>query len=309
MPMPKPFYLLTGEEFLSEEALDKIRAEADTDPLSEVMLDASAPAQHIIEALETGSLLGGIRLVVVASAQDLRKEHLEALERYLASPSETSVLVAIASGRNTKLTDLAKRTGAVVTLDAPRGRRLASWIKERGRAHNLKVDDRASWALIDAVGNELRDLDGALSQLEVRLGPGAKIDGAEVRRSFARLADERIYAFTDAVGERKMAAAMGTLRRLLEQGEPPLVLFGALSNHVRRLLQAHRFDSTKAAGSFFGMPDWRVERLLGQARSYKEEELIAALGLLAKTDVDMKGDAPLPQVPLEEAVARIIAGR
>ncbi len=309
MPMPKPFYLLTGEEFLSEEALDKIRAEADTDPLSEVMLDASAPAQHIIEALETGSLLGGIRLVVVASAQDLRKEHLEALERYLASPSETSVLVAIASGRNTKLTDLAKRTGAVVTLDAPKGRRLASWIKERGRAHNLKVDDRASWALIDAVGNELRDLDGALSQLEVRLGPGAKIDGAEVRRSFARLADERIYAFTDAVGERKMAAAMGTLRRLLEQGEPPLVLFGALSNHVRRLLQAHRFDSTKAAGSFFGMPDWRVERLLGQARSYKEEELIAALGLLAKTDVDMKGDAPLPQVPLEEAVARIIAGR
>jgi len=307
--MPKPFYLLTGEEFLSEEALDKIRAEADTDPLSEVMLDASAPAQHIIEALETGSLLGGIRLVVVASAQDLRKEHLEALERYLASPSETSVLVAIASGRNAKLTDLAKRTGAVVTLDAPKGRRLASWIKERGRAHNLKVDDRASWALIDAVGNELRDLDGALSQLEVRLGPGAKIDGAEVRRSFARLADERIYAFTDAVGERKMAVAMGTLRRLLEQGEPPLVLFGALSNHVRRLLQAHRFDSTKAAGSFFGMPDWRVERLLGQARSYKEEELIAALGLLAKTDVDMKGDAPLPQVPLEEAVARIIAGR
>ncbi len=309
MPMPKPFYLLTGEEFLSEEALDKIRAEADTDPLSEVMLDASAPAQHIIEALETGSLLGGIRLVVVASAQDLRKEHLEALERYLASPSETSVLVAIASGRNTKLTDLAKRTGAVVALDAPKGRRLASWIKERGRAHNLKVDDRAAWALIDAVGNELRDLDGALSQLEVRLGPGAKIDGAEVRRSFARLADERIYTFTDAVGERKMAVAMGTLRRLLEQGEPPLVLFGALSNHVRRLLQAHRFDSTKAAGSFFGMPDWRVERLLGQARSYKEEELIAALGLLAKTDVDMKGDAPLPQVPLEEAVARIIAGR
>jgi len=307
--MPKPFYLLTGEEFLSEEALDKIRAEADTDPLSEVMLDASAPAQHIIEALETGSLLGGTRLVVVTSAQDLRKEHLEALERYLASPSEISVLVAIASGRNAKLTDLAKRTGAVVALDAPKGRRLASWIKERGRAHNLKVDDRASWALIDAVGNELRDLDGALSQLEVRLGKGAKIDGAEVRKSFARLADERIYAFTDAVGERKMAVAMGTLRRLLEQGEPPLVLFGALSNHVRRLLQAHRFDSTKAAGSFFGMPDWRVERLLGQARSYKEEELIAALGLLAKTDVDMKGDAPLPQVPLEEAVARIIAGR
>jgi DNA polymerase III delta subunit len=106
-----------------------------------------------------------------------------------------------------------------------------------------------------------------------------------------------------------MADAMGTLRRLLDQGEPPLVLFGALSNHVRRLLQAHRFDSTKAAGTFFGMPDWRAERLMTQARTYKEEELISAMTLLADTDVEMKGDAPLPQVPLEEAVARIIAGR
>jgi DNA polymerase III delta subunit len=81
------FYLLTGEEFLAGEALDKLRAEAETDPLSEVTLDATVPAQHIIEALETASLLGGTRLVVVEGAQDLRKEHIEALERYFESPS------------------------------------------------------------------------------------------------------------------------------------------------------------------------------------------------------------------------------
>lgn len=307
--MAAPFYLLTGEEFLAGEALDKIRAEAQTDPLSEVTLDAGVPAQHIIEALETASLLGGNRLVVVEGAQDLRKEHLEALEAYLESPSPSSVLVGVAAGRNTKLTELAKRAGSVVVLDAPKGRRLASWIKRQARNHSLVVDDRAAWALIDSVGNELRDLDGALSQLATQLGDGSKVGQADVRKAFTRLADERIYAFTDAVGERRMADAMGTLRRLLDQGEPPLVLFGALSNHVRRLLQAHRFDSTRAAGSFFGMPDWRTERLLAQARTYRAEELISAMRLLAETDVEMKGDAPLPQVPLEEAVARIIAGR
>ena len=307
--MADPFYLLTGEEFLAGEALDKIRAEAQTDPLSEVTLDAGVPAQHIIEALETASLLGGTRLVVVEGAQDLRKEHLEALEVYLESPSPSSVLVAVAAGRNTKLIELAKRAGSVVGLDAPKGRRLASWIKQQAKNHSLVVDDRAAWTLIDSVGNELRDLDGALSQLATQLGGGSKVGQADVRKAFTRLADERIYAFTDAVGERKMADAMGTLRRLLDQGEPPLVLFGALSNHVRRLLQAHRFDSTRAAGSFFGMPDWRTERLLAQARTYRAEELISAMRLLAETDVEMKGDAPLPQVPLEEAVARIIAGR
>ena len=307
--MTEPFYLLAGEEFLAGEALDKIRAEAGTDPLSEVTLDAEAPAQQIVEALETASLLGGMRLVVVTSAEDLRKEHLEALERYLESPSGTSVLVAVATGRNAKLVDLAKRRGAVVALEGPRGRRLASWIKQRGKSHELRIDDRGAWALIDAIGNELRDLDGSLAQLATQLGAGARVDGGVVRAAFARLADERIYAFTDAVGERKLAVAMGTLRRLLEQGEAPLVLFGALSNHVRRLLQAHSFDTTKAVGSHFGMPDWRAERLLTQAKTYREEELISAMAVLSETDVEMKGDAPLPQVPLEEAVARIIAGR
>ena len=307
--MAEPFYLLTGEEFLAGEALDKIRAEVDADPLSEVVVDASQPAQHIIESLETASLLGGIRVVVVTAAQDLRKEHLEALELYLESPSETSVLVAIAAGRNAKLTDLAKRAGTTVSLDAPRGRRLASWIKQRGKDHTLRVDDRAAWALIDSVGNELRDLDGALGQLATQLGTGAQVGAGQVRAAFARLADERIYAFTDAVGERRLADAMGTLRRLLDQGEPPLVLFGALSNHVRRLLQAHGFESTKEAGIHFGMPDWRAERLLAQARTYRPDELISAMAVLSATDVEMKGDAPLPQVPLEEAVARIIAGR
>jgi DNA polymerase-3 subunit delta len=307
--MAEPFYLLTGEEFLAGEALDKIRAEVDADPLSEIEVDASEPAQHIIEALETASLLGGIRVVIVTTAQELRKEHLEALERYLASPSETSVLVAIAAGRNAKLADLAKRTGTTVSLEAPRGRRLASWIKQRGRDHELRIDDRAAWALIDSVGNELRDLDGALGQLATQLGAGAQVGAGEVRAAFARLADERIYAFTDAVGERRLADAMGTLRRLLDQGEPPLVLFGALSNHVRRLLQAHGLDSTKAAGNHFGMPDWRAERLLAQARTYRQDELMSAMAILSATDVEMKGDAPLPQVPLEEAVARIIAGR
>ncbi|MGH2698740.1 MAG: DNA polymerase III subunit delta [Actinomycetota bacterium] len=307
--MAEAFYLLTGEEFLAGEALDKIRAETESDPLSEVSLDASVPAQHIVEALETASLLGGTRLVVVESAQDLRKEHLEALERYLESPSASSVLVAVAAGRNARLADLAKRTGTVVSLDAPRGRRLVSWIKKQGGVHKLTVDDRAAWALTDTIGNELRDLDGSLSQLATQLGGGSKVGAGEVRKAFSRLADERIYAFTDAVGERRMSDAMATLRRLLDQGEPPLVLFGALSNHVRRLLQAHRFDTTKAAGDFFGLPDWRTERLLSQARTYREEELISAMTLLAETDVEMKGDAPLPQVPLEEAVARIIAGR
>jgi DNA polymerase III subunit delta len=301
-------YLLTGEEFLASEALTRVRAEEAIDPLSEITLDAGAPAPQIIESLETASLLGGRRLVVVLGAGGLKKDQVEAIERYLDSPSERSVLVLVASGRS-KLSETVKRVGTVVSLEAPRGRRLASWVRNRAGDHGLKLDDKSAWALIDAVGTDLRELDGSLGQLATGVGDGSRIDVATVRKAFARLADEPIYAFTDAVGERRMADAMTTLRRLLQQGEPPLVVFGALSNHVRRLLQAHRLETRKAVGAMFGMPDWRAERLLKQARSYREEELTGAMRVLADTDVEMKGDAPLPEVPLERAVARIVAGR
>jgi DNA polymerase-3 subunit delta len=302
-----PVYLLQGEEFLAAEALDKIRAEAETDPLAESTFAASAPIAEILTALGTPNLLGGRRLVVVEGAHELKGDQVEAIERYLESPSPHTVLVLVGSGR-TKLAAAIKRSGSVVTLDAPRGRRLASWIRERARAHRLQVDDRGAWALIDSVGTELRDLDGALAQMSSALGP-ARVSVEDVRRLFPRLADERIYALTDAIGERRQAAAMGLLRRLLEQGDEPLVLFGAVGAHLKRMLVARGLveqGGTAAVAAALGLPDWRADRVAKQARSYREDELAGALQILAETDVEMKGGDLPPEIALERAVLEIV---
>ena len=302
-------YLLTGEPFLAGEALDKIRASEETDPLAEASFDADTDLAELIGALDTPSLLGGRRLVIVRDAQSLKKDHNEALERYIASPSPQAVLVLISAGKS-KLEGAVKKAGTVVSLDMPKGRRLVTWIRERSIAHGLKMDDRGAWALIDALGASLRDLDGALEQLSTQLGHGVKIGGAEVRQAFSRLADERIYALTDAVGDLKLALAMTALRRLLEQGDEPLVIFGAINNHMRRMLRARRYadQGPKAVGDAMGLPGWRAERLHKQARAYREEELVSAVELLAHTDVELKGgDMPGPAA-LERMVLQIVTG-
>lgn len=302
-------YLLSGEAFLADEAIDKIRAEHSTDPLSELSFAGDTEPAEILGALQTSSLLGGKRLVIVRDAHDLKKDGAEQIAAYLESPSPDSVLVLVAEGR-TKLDTAMKLNGAVIGLDIPKGRKLAAWVRARASDHKIKVDDRGAWTLIDTVGTELRDLEGALSQLMTSLGPGAKIGAAEVRRAFPRLADERIYAFTDAVGDRKLPAAMTTLRRLLDQGDEPLVLFGSLNAHVKRMLRARRYAERgpQAVGDALGLPGWRAERLQRQARSYREEELIDAVATLAETDVEMKGGDLPPEAALERAVIRIIGG-
>jgi DNA polymerase-3 subunit delta len=304
-----PVYLLSGEEFLADEALQRVRAEIGSDPLSEVMLGPKVPPAELLEALETPSLLGGRRLVIVRGAEGLLKAQVEALTRYLEAPAPGSVLVLIASGR-TKLDALVKRTGALVALEAPRGRRLLSWVRTRAREQSLVVDERSAWALLDSVGPELRDLDGALAQLATALGNGAKPSVADVRRIFPRTADQRMYGFTDAVGDRRLGVAMVNLRRLLDQGDEPLVVFGALTGQIRRMLRARRFADAgpEAVGEAFGLPRWRAERLAKQARRYREAELVSAMGELAATDVELKGGDLPPEAALERAVVRIVSG-
>ena len=308
--MSVPAYLLQGEPFLVDEALDRVRAEAGGDSFSEIAFDATAPGAEIVTALRTGSLLGGRRVVIVRDADALKKEQVDALLGYLDSPSPDAALVLIAEGR-TKFDAVLRRSGGSVALEAPRGRRLFAWIKQHGRAHGVRVDDRGAAALSDAVGTELRDLDAALSQLATSLGTDARITSEEVRRAFPRYADERTYVLTDAVGDRKLPAAMTALRRLLQQGDDPLMVFGAVSAHVRRMLRARRAaeQSAAAVGQLTGLPGWRAERLQRQARAYHEDELVDALALLAATDVEMKGGDLTPEAALERAVLQIVSGR
>ena len=307
--MSAAVYLLTGEPFLAGEALAKLRDEVGSDPLSDVTFDSDVDVAELMGALQTPSLLGGARLVVIHGAESLVKEQAEAISAYVEAPSGSAVLALVSSGKS-KVDAVVKKHGAVIALEAPKGRRLVGWVRERARDHAITVDDKGGWALLDSVGVELRDLDAALSQLATSLGSGARIGPAEVRKAFPRLADERIYAFTDAVGERRIAPAMTALRRLLEQGDEPLVLFGSLVAHIRRMLRVRPFvdQGKRAVADASGLPDWRAERLMKQARSYSEEELAHALSILAETDIEMKGDFPSPEAALERAVVHIVGG-
>lgn len=308
--MTASVYLLSGDGFLVDEALAKLRTEVGADPLSEITFDATDDATDILTALRTPSLLGGARVVVVTNAQEIRKADAGPLVSYVESPDPSSILVLTAAGR-TALDAAAKKAGGLVQLDAPKGRRLVSWLRGQAKKRGLKIDDKVAWTLTDAVGTELRSLDAALEQLSTQLGSSARIQPAQVRNAFPRLADGRMYTFTDAIGDRNLPVAMTSLRRLLEQEEPPLVLFGAFASQMRRMLRAKSVSDggVDAVATAVGFPRWRAERLHRQTRTYKEEELLDAMAVLADTDVEMKGGDLTPEAALERAVILVVAGQ
>lgn len=305
-------YLLVGEPFLQSEAVARIRAEVSADSLSEDSFDASSDVQEVITALETQSLFGGRRLIVVHDAERLLKAQNQALEAYLRAPSEGSALVLL-STRSTPLAEVVRSCGVVVALEPPRGRGLVGWVRERARARSLRIDDRAAQALIEGTGPDLRELDSGLEQLATRHEAGAVISAEEVRKTFGRHAEERIWALTDAVSERKPKESLTALRRLLEQGDDPVFVLGALAAQVRKLLVAkrHAEGGPQAVGSALGLRGYPAQKLHNQAGIYREEELSSALQILAATDLDLKtGELPGvegAEMALERAVVRLLA--
>ncbi|MDQ3662386.1 MAG: DNA polymerase III subunit delta [Actinomycetota bacterium] len=305
-------YLLVGEPFLQSEAVARIRDEVATDSFSEDSFDASSDVQEIITALETPSLFGGRRLIVVHDAERLLKAQNQALEGYLRAPSQGSALVLL-STRSTSLAEAVRACGVVIALEPPRGRDLVGWVRERSRARSLRIDDRAVQTLIDGLGTDLRELDSALEQLATRHEAGAVISAEQVRSTFGRHAEERVWALTDAVSERKPAESLIALRRLLEQGDDPVFVLGALAAQVRRLLVAkrHADGGPQAVASALGLRGYPAQKLHKQAGIYREEELTSALQILAATDLDLKtGELPGvegAEMALERAVVRLLA--
>ena len=57
------------------------------------------------------------------------------------------------------------------------------------------------------------------------------------------------------------------------------------------------------------MPPWKVKRAQGQSRGWTEPGVRQALGVVARLNADVKGEAASPNYALERAIRGIVAAR
>ena len=117
-----------------------------------------------------------------------------------------------------------------------------------------------------------------------------------------------MYELTEAVGERRPGEALRVLGRLLSQGEAPLALLAALSQHVRRLLRAAQCRplNARSVQEALSLHPYAAERLVAQLRRFEPVRLRAALQALRRTDEELKGVWPIaPRTALEQLILEI----
>src|SRR3954470_6682656 len=300
------------EELLRARAVGAVRAAVfERHPEAEIteLQAAGLPVGDLAEAIAP-SLFGGHRLVVVAGVHECAQALADSLTGYTKDPDPdlTLVLVHFGGKRNEALVKAFTAAGAAVDdclkITSPGDR--AAFVRNEVRSFGGRITPDALSALVDAVGNDLRQLSAAASQLVSDFG--GTIDADAVARFHRGQAE--VTGFTVAekvlVGDRQGSLEM--LRWALDRGVAHVLIADAIADGVRTAARVATVRSSNPGdlARALKMPPWKVKKAQSQARGWSIDGLQRAIGVAAELNADVKGAAASADYALERAVRRIV---
>ena len=307
--------VLGDEELLVTRAVDDAAAAARAeDPGTDVRdFEAASLSASELGGTLSPSLFGGRRVVVIRSAQEARKDLVAALLAYAAAPDPevTLVVTHTGGGRAKALADGLRDAGAqVVTAARLKSHRdRVAFVRNEFRRGGAKASEETAEALLASVGNDLRELAAACSQLVA--DTGGKVDVATVARYYRGRAEVTGFTVADAAMIGDVPGALEALRWALHIGVDPVPIADAIADGVRtiaRVASAGRGNAYQLAGSL-GMPAWKIERAQRQARGWTPDGLVTAMKVAADCNAAVKGGSDDRGYALERAVVDVAAAR
>lgn len=302
----KPVTLIRADDdFLAGRALAGVRERLEAEGYAAEEI-APKDARALQYALETPSLFDAGRLIVVRGADELPASAVEAVARWAASKPGAIHLALLTSGG----AKLAKALGAhadAVEIRSPPPWELAVWVAGWFKGLGRRIAPEAAEALVESVGQDLRELAAAADQLCL-LADGT-IGVVDVARLFQGF-ESQVWTFVDAVMDRSAAPALRHLRALLAQGENPIGLVAALARQMRAIAVV-RGSERRPAGAFakeLGMSEGAIKRAFRQARGFDDAQVRRAFRLLADADLALKGGEQGESEPPEIVLELLIAG-
>ncbi len=185
---------------------------------------------------------------------------------------------------------------------------LAAWIRSRTTQKGASIEPAAVNALIELVGDQLRQLDSELEKLALYCEDGViTLDAVNRLVSLAR--ETVVWDLVNALNQRDMETAMETLRRLFDEGQAPLQIFGMIVREYRILIQVKAMMEQGAGqgqiASRLGLQPWAVERAGRSARSASPENLRETYRTFLEVDTAIKTGLQQPEAALEFLVASL----
>ncbi|MBI3966749.1 MAG: DNA polymerase III subunit delta, partial [Chloroflexi bacterium] len=180
--------------------------------------------------------------------------------------------------------------------------------EERARRLAGKITDEAVMLLEQRIGPGLRLLLSELDKLRDYAGDRA-ITESDVRLLVSETRQDTVFELVDAVAKLQTQRALTLVHRLLEAGEPAMLIIALLIRQFRGLLKvfdrASRGLPDYEAVQGTGLPSWKARELVAAARFLGRARLHEAIRTLHDVDLALKRGEIRDQFAAELLVLRL----
>jgi len=314
-----PAYLFFGEEpYLIQEALDLI-VSAVVDPASrdftyDTVYCKGLSGGDIVNLAQTLPFMAPKRLVVAKEIEALKAADLDELLAYLQSPSPSTCLVLVSSqAKFEKKAVIAavEAVGTVVRFYAVLDRDMAGWIENWCRERGLSIQRDAANYVWQTLGNDLQAVRNELEKTVIYMKERKAITFADVKMVVGNFREYTSFDLAAALGKKDRETAFTVLSRLMQEGESPIGLLGAIAWNFRRIMQVKAMESA-GMGLDEGMKKLRPPVIFHQAAAFREQvrsyslvELEKAFAVLLNTDKALKSSGLNGRLVLERMILRL----
>ena len=334
-----PVYLVFGpEDFLRGEAVKLIREKAarGKEPCDTAELDAAeGDPRKLLDELRTPSLFAPRRLALIENARLLFEPTVEPLLRYVEQPSPRTTLVLIAGEMRQSARKPPKKPKKEATKSAPAGKpaahtkehllrkitvvecpmvsqkRLADWCIQRARALGKPMAPDAADLLADMIGTNLGEMDGQIRNLITYCKERPRITGKDVSDLCSADRLWRTWELTEAILDRRTAAALRALDRILRDAEKPVGILAAIGRDVRRLIVVKQLARQRLSHAEIAqrgrVQPWLVRQLLDRNQHRTIADLKLMMHQVLEADLECKTGAGSDTWILERLVLRASA--
>lgn len=311
-----PLYVLLGSETaLADRALAKLTSQLKDEKCEITTLFASECLVGDIADALAPSLFSERRALIIKDLQDLPEDNRDEVIRYIQQPDPSTTVVFIHKGgvKGKALLDAIKKAKAeIVSCDplkkeAEKEDFVRSLFLDLGR----KASAGAVSALVGALGNDLRELQGAVGQIAAD-APTGLIDEAIVDKYHQGRVETTGFDVADATLDGNLSVALITLRSALETGTDPVMITSAIASSLRSLAKvagANRNQKSFELAGQLGMAPWQIDKARRQLNRWSPAQIADAVGAIAQADAEVKGAASDPIYALEKAVTRIASSQ
>ncbi|MEJ5928593.1 DNA polymerase III subunit delta [Corynebacterium sp. H128] len=309
-----PVHLILGEEdFLAERQqkniLDQLRVELPAGEQLQVttMRTGQLTPPDLVEMFSP-SLFSDNRALVFTDAGESGKEPLDLLIDACrdVAPGITVIIRHSGKGRAKSAVDKLKKLGEVHEAAKLSARDRQGFVTNEFRNLGVRPTPDVVHALLEGVGSDLRELAAAVSQLVA--DTNAQVTVADVRRYYEGVAEVSGFDIADLACSGQTARAVGSTRRALQLGVPPVLIAAALSNSVIAIARSYairgRANDYELAKTL-GVPPFKVKSILQVARRWNGDAVSDAAILMAELDARVKGQGGDIEFAIENAVRQV----